>query len=149
MDRKLTWNSNMQAIYSKGLQRLYFMRKLRQYHLDKPIMKLFNCSFVESILTFCFTAWYFSLSLVNKNKLIKIVNMSSKIGGQRMRCLTELCECRVAARGRAIHADQSHPLNGEYRLLPSGRRFRVPSLDVTRTQKTFVPYSIGLMNKGT
>ena len=85
--------------------------------------------------------------MVNKNKLIKIVNMSSKIAGQRMRCLTELCESQVAARGRAIFADPSHPLNGEYDMLPLGRRLRAPFLDVTRTQRTFVPYSISLLNK--
>ncbi len=67
IDEKLSWDKNTGVIYRRGLQRLYFMWKLRQFGVDKHILVLLYRSFVESILAFCFIAWHFSLS-VNKNK---------------------------------------------------------------------------------
>ena len=147
IDRKLSWDSNTSVIYKKGLQRLYFLRRLRQFRVDRHIMILFYRSFIESVLTFCFVAWFFSLSIVNKNKLNKIVNMSSKIVGQQQLSMTRLCESRVAGKGRAILSDASHPLNTQYEMLPSGRRYRVPLLRTSRAQRSFIPTSIVLLNK--
>ena len=68
IDNKLQWTCNTDTIYKKGLQRLHFMRKLKQFRVDRDMMSLFYHSFVESILLFGSVAWYFSLSVTNKNK---------------------------------------------------------------------------------
>ncbi len=138
---------NTAAVYKKGLQRLYFMRKHRQYGVDTHLLTLFYCSFVESILTFSFVAWYFSLSVVNKNKLNKIVNMASKIAGKQQHSMIKLCEFCVVRKSYAILRDASHPLYGGYELLPSGRRYRVPLLRTARAQRSFISSSIALLNK--
>ncbi|XP_049423486.1 uncharacterized protein LOC125883334 [Epinephelus fuscoguttatus] len=62
--------------------------------------------------------------IVNKNK--QIVNMSSKIAGQKQRSMTELCESRVAGKGRAILADVLHPLH----------EFRIPLQSLTTNSQT-------------
>ena len=85
IDSKLTWNSNTDAIYKKGQQRLHCMCRLRQYNVEKGLIVLFHRSFVESALTFSFVSWYGSLSLVNKIKLQNIINVSSKISEVRFR----------------------------------------------------------------
>lgn len=58
-------------------------------------MVVFCRSFVESILIFSFIAWYFSLSVSNKNKLHNAVNMSAEISGKQQNCMTLICESRV------------------------------------------------------
>ena len=103
------------------------MRRLRQYNVEKGLMVLFHRSFVESAFTFCFVSWYGSLSLVNKNKLHKIINVSSKIAGVALRL-------------------ESMAAMYETRLLPSGRRYIVRLLKA-RASRSFVPTSIGLLNK--
>ena len=95
IDSKLTWDGNTSAIYKKGQQRMHFMRKLRQYRVDRSIMKLFYQSFIESALTFCLIAWYGALSLDNRSKLSKIVKISSKIAGVQFSCLTQIYDTRV------------------------------------------------------
>ena len=146
IDSRLTWDGNTSAIYKKGQQRLHFMRKLRQYKVDSSIMKIFYQSFIESALTFCLIAWYGALSLDNRGKLRKIVNISSRIAGIQFSCLTHIYETRVLKKGKAIACDPSHPLSDQYQLLRSGRRYCTLSLD-TRAKKTFVPTSIALLNK--
>lgn len=41
IDDKLTWSCNTDTIYKKGMQRLYFMRKLRQFKVDRDMMRVF------------------------------------------------------------------------------------------------------------
>lgn len=147
IDNKLTWTCNTDAIYKKGMQRLYFMRKLRQFRVDRDMMRLFYHSFVESILCFCSVAWYFSLSVVNKNKLHKIINMASKIACQPLNSMAMTVERRVANKAYTICDDVSHPLHQTYELLPSGRRFRLPLFQTNRARKSFIPSSIALLNK--
>lgn len=72
------------------------MRQLRQFRVDRDMMRLFYHSFVESILCFCSVAWYFSLSVANKNKLNKIINMASKIACQPLNSMAMTVETRVA-----------------------------------------------------
>ncbi len=100
---------------------------------------------MESILTFSFVAWYFSLSVVNKNKLNKIVNVASKIAGKQQHSMIKLCEFRVVRKSYAILRDASHPLYGGYELLPSGRRYRVPLLRTARAQRPCISSSIALL----
>ena len=82
--------------------------------------------------------------MVNKNKLHKIINVSSKIAGVRLESMTSMYETRV--KGRVITRDRTHPLYSQYHLLPSGRRYNVPRLQA-RASRSFVPISIGLLNK--
>jgi len=147
IDHKLQWNSNTDTIYKKGLQRLYFMRRLRQFRVDRDMMLLFYHSSVESMLLFCCVAWYFSLSVTNKNRLSKIVNLASKVAGHKLDSMAITCERRVLKKGIAINKDTSHPLYRAYELLPSGRRFRLPYFQTNRASKSFIPTSITLMNK--
>lgn len=44
-------------------------------------MVVFSFFFVDSILISSFIAWYFSLSVSNKNKLHNAVNMSAEVSG--------------------------------------------------------------------
>lgn len=61
VDNKLKWNSNIDTIYKKGMQRLHFMRRLRQFRVDREIMLLFYHSFVESTLLFLLCSLVFLL----------------------------------------------------------------------------------------
>ena len=149
IDDKLTWSCNTDTIYKKGMQRLYFMRKLRQFKVDRDMMRVFYHSFVESILCFCSVAWYFSLSVVNKNKLHKIINMASKIACQPLNSMAMTVEARVVKKANTICEDLSHPLQQAYELLPSGRRFRMPSFKTNRARQSFIPTSISMLNKTT
>ncbi|KAK0146536.1 hypothetical protein N1851_014143 [Merluccius polli] len=67
IDNKLKFDINTDAICRKGQQRLYFLRKLNSFNVDKVILSLFYKSFIESVLTFAFTAWYGGISLREKN----------------------------------------------------------------------------------
>ncbi len=112
----------MGVIYIKGLRQFYFMRKLQKFGVDREMLVMFNCLFVESILTFCSVACIFHyLYLVRTNS------------GRLLKC---------QARSQALLRDGSHSLYGEYVLLPSGRRNTVPALWTSYAQMSFQCSSI-------
>ena len=67
-DNKLKWDDNIEAIVKKGRQRLYFVRTLNSFLVDRTILTLFYKSFIESVLTFSLSCWYHSLVPGVKNK---------------------------------------------------------------------------------
>ena len=66
--------------------------------------------------------WFGSLSVNNKNVLAKVVNVCSKIVGERQASLNELYERRAVRKGRKIARDSAHVLARHFELLLSGRR---------------------------
>ena len=62
----------------------------------------------------------------SKNVLNKVVNVRDKVVSERQEHLSQLYERRVVRKARVIENDNSHVLAKCYKLLPSGRRFRVP-----------------------
>ena len=55
IDEKLRWSDNIYK--SKANKRLYFVRKLGQFNVDRTLISLFYQSVIESILSFCITCW--------------------------------------------------------------------------------------------
>jgi len=87
IDKNLTHDLNTSTICKKGLQRLYFLRRLKSFNVDKTLMVLFYRSFIESVLTFCLISFYGNLSIKNKNHLHKIVRDANKINGMQQLAL--------------------------------------------------------------
>ena len=71
-------------------------------------------SLVESILSFNITAWYGNLSVKNKNKLSKIVNIAEKVIGKSQKQLCNIFDSAVLRKAKHITADTS--------LTPSGAK---------------------------
>ena len=71
IDKNLTHDLNTSTICKKGLQRLYFLRRLNSFNVEKILMVLFYKAFIESILMFCLISFYGNLSVKNKNRLFK------------------------------------------------------------------------------
>ncbi len=49
LDDKLTSEANTDYICKKANQRLFFLRRLRDFNVDRSLLKLFYSSFIESI----------------------------------------------------------------------------------------------------
>ena len=62
----------------------------------------------------------------SRNVLKKVVNVCGKAVGERQEHLRQLYERREVRKARVIADDNSHVPAKHYKLLPSGRQFRVP-----------------------
>ena len=146
IDSKLCFESHVDAVCKKAHQRMYFLRKLRSFNVDTVFMKMFYSCFIESVLTFTFICWHGSLSIKEKNRMQGIVKVCSKSAGTPLDGVHDLHKARSLKKARAILADSSHPLWGEFMLLPSGRRYSLPRCRTKRFKRSFIPAVIPIVN---
>ena len=143
----LKWHSNTKLILKKAHQRLYFLRQLKKFNLNKEIMVNFYRAIIESILTFSTIIWFNSLSQAEKRKLNSIVNSCSRIIGVALPSLDKLYKDRLRTRCNKIILDRLHPANNIFELLPSGRRYRCMKTKTNRFINSMFPSAIRLLNE--
>ena len=147
IDSTLNFKLNCEAVCRKGHQRLFCLRKLSRFHIDRTMMTLFYRAFIESVLTFSLVSWFGNLPVKERNSLNQIIKWSGRLIGESQLCLQSLYTRQVQRLASSISADDSHPLASEFQLLPSGRRFIVPRVRTTRYRNSFVPAAVSLLNK--
>merc|ERR1711893_209277 len=78
-----------------GLQRLYYLRKLKTFHLDNEILSLFYSSIIQSAITYNTVCWWSCLSVGNKIKLERIRRSAERIIGCCLENLSDLHSKKV------------------------------------------------------
>ena len=148
IDNRLKFDSNTEMLCKKGQQRLFCLRKLAKFQVDKSLMILFYRAFVESVISFSIICWYGNLGIKQKNALNGIVRGASKIVGEKFSCLSLIYDRQVLMKASCIREDSSHPLYSAYELLPSGQWLKAPGAKNNRYKFSFVPTSIRAINGG-
>ena len=120
IDNKLNYETNCEAVFKKGNQRLHCLRKLCSFHIDSKMLTMFYCCFTESVISFSMVSWFSNLSLKNKNSLNQIVRRASQLIGEPQLNPESLYTRQLQRLAGSILEDRSHPLNGEFQPLPSG-----------------------------
>ena len=137
LDTKLTFGLHVQGVYKKCQQRLYLLRKLRPFHVEtKPLLLLYMSS-IESMLTYCIICFFPAMSVSSKNTLLCICKTASKITGLPTQPVCQTTERAMIKKAHAFANDRAHPLNTEFDLLPSQRRYRCPKCRKEQVQKHF------------
>ena len=115
VDSLLSWKEQTDAVCRKTKQRIYFLRRLRSFGMSRKILLLFFTSVVMSVLQYCSTAWVGCLPETLKARLLKQLNVCSKIVGQPLMTLFDSSYKNSVLRlARGITSNSKHPLYGEY-----------------------------------
>jgi len=147
VDSKLCFTDHVNQVCKKAHSRLYMLRKLRSFGVKPETLKLFYSSFIESLLTFSFLAWYGSLGLRDLCRLRKIVQLSEKVVGVPLRSLDMIFLDRTITRCGKILQDDGHILAQYFVPLPSGRRYKAPRVKTKRYGSSFIPSAVRLLNQ--
>ncbi|XDV19391.1 hypothetical protein PO909_024874 [Leuciscus waleckii] len=146
IDSKLSFEANCETVCKKGHQRLFFLRKLCKFQIEKTLLSMFYRAFIESVLSFSLVSWYGNLTLKSRNSINQIVKCSSRLIGEPLLNPASLYTRQVQCMGISILSDQLHPLYYEFQCLPSNRRFRVLRCTTKRYKNSFVPVVINFIN---
>ena len=82
IDATLSWSSHIDYICKRVQQRIYSLRRLRSFGASSQILSLFYTSVVQTVMLYCSTAWFNSLSVTYKNKLFSLIKICAKITGR-------------------------------------------------------------------
>lgn len=116
------------------------------FGIEKDIMMAFYRASIESIIRYGIIIWFGNLSVKLKAQLQTLIKRAGKIMGLAPpTSLQDLFDETVRKEGLKILEDSEHILHGEYELLPSGRRYRLPNCKTNRFKFSMVPWSVKLL----
>ena len=146
LNAKLAFQQHTPHTQRKSQQRLYVLRRLKSFHLRPELMLNLYRSIIEPILTYCSVISLSSVSVTEKNKLLKITNTASKMIGLPVPSMSDITDREVLREAHSVSADSSHPLCDEFTLLPSGCHFRTMKCVKNKFNNSFVPSAIHRLN---
>ncbi|KAI3371529.1 hypothetical protein L3Q82_024120 [Scortum barcoo] len=111
IDNRLDWKSNTEAVYKKGMSRLYFLRKLRSFNVGSRMLEIFYQSVVASAIFFAAVCWGSSIRAGDNNRLDKIIKKAGSVLGLRLESFETVVERRMLNRLLSIMDNDQHPLH--------------------------------------
>ena len=146
IDDKLSWSENTNNIFSKCMQRLYFLRLLRSFGIDNTILAMFYSSVIQSVVAFNAIIWWANAGKCQQDNLNRIRKKAIKLFGDTVPLLDDIVSKNVIKKVTTIRTDISHPLNHQYATMRSNHRLRAISARTVRYRASFIPNSIHLYN---
>ena len=144
IDNKLKWDKQAKEVSKKINKRMFFLRKLNYFHVDKTILELFYTSTIQSIITFCIIAWGGNVTAMNKQKIDKVVKRASKLINTPLLFFDDLLSHLSLKKILSIE-NSDHPLSCKIvRSVRTNRPIFVKCRTV-RYSKSFIPFSTKLI----
>ncbi len=132
-----TWSVQVQNVCLRVQQRLCFLRRLRVFGVNQEVLLLFYRAVIER---YGISAWFGNLSVHLKAQITRLTQRDMKITGVKQHpTLQALFEETVTRQAQQIISDPTRVLHSEYKLLPSGRRFRAHKCRLNPFKNPFVP----------
>lgn len=147
IDSKLTFNECALKKTKKMHQRMYFLRKLYNFRLERHILVMFYKSFLQSVLSFGLICVFGNMHVKDQGKLQRMIKMASRIIGIDQVSVAQLYNELILKKTDQILKDPAHPLH--YKFMRSNRstgRIIQQRIRTERYNKSFVPTSIRLYN---
>ena len=124
-------------------QRLFFMKRLSAFNVDKVLLGLFYESCIVSLFCFCINAWGGNIRAKDKNKINRVIKRSNKLANiTGYKTFDDWLLLSSQRKLAVILKDSSHPLHSSIQTSPrSGRLLHI----TTKTQRhlnSFLPYAV-------
>ena len=105
----LTWTHHTDTITKTARQQLFFLQRLRRFHMDTRIHRNFYRGTVERILTGFISAWYGSCSALKLKPLQRVVKTARHINRTALPSMEELYTQQCSKKTKRIIKDPHHP----------------------------------------
>eukprot|EP00061_Rhincodon_typus_P012764 g38688.t1 len=104
----LSWTSHVNMTVKKAQQR-FFLRWLRKFGMSiRSLTNFYRCT-IESILSWCITAWYGNCSAQDRKKLQKVVCIAQIITEANLPAMDSIYMARCHGKAANIIKDPSYP----------------------------------------
>ncbi|KAI5086515.1 gastrula zinc finger protein XlCGF28.1-like [Silurus meridionalis] len=147
--RDLSWSCHTNTLVKKARQRLYHLRRLRDLKLPFQVLKTFYTCTIESVLTGSITSWFGNSTMQDRRALQRVVQSAERTIHTKLPDLQDIYSTRCRTRARKIVKDLSHPNNGLFSLLRSGKCFRSLKANTERMRRSFFLQAIRCLNQET
>ncbi|KAK3513816.1 hypothetical protein QTP70_028871 [Hemibagrus guttatus] len=143
----LSWSCHINTMVKKGQQLLYHLRCLRDFRLPSKVLRNFYSCTIESILMGNIATWFRNSTMQDRRALQRVVRSAERIIHTKLPDLHSIYSKQCWTKARKIVKDLSHPSNGLFSLLRSGKRFRSLKANTERLRRSFFPQAIQTLNQ--
>ncbi|KAK1786581.1 hypothetical protein P4O66_003029 [Electrophorus voltai] len=148
ISQDLSWSRHTNSLGKKARQRLYHLRRLRDFRLPSKVLQNFYISIIESILTGNITVWFGNSTKQDRQAPQRVVRSAERITHTELPDLQTIYYKRCQTKARRIVKYPTHPNNRLFSLLRSGKRFRSLKTKTERLNRSFFPQAIRALNQG-
>ena len=142
-DEKLDWIKNSETLQAKIHQRLYFMRKLSAFNIDKTILHLFFESCVMSLFYFSVTAWGGNIRAQERDNMERIIKHCLKlVNSQDTILIDDILQIACKRKLNCILKDNTHPLHVFLEFSSRSGRLLHIKTKTSRHLNSFLPYAV-------
>ena len=151
IDNKLSWRDHTEYLCKKLRSRMYCLRKMKKFHVNSKILKMFYDSVFSSVWKYCLTAWGGNCRKVDQWNISSGIKQASRAIGEDLPSFDSTYETVVMRKFNKIWKDSSHPLNDKFHNSVSARsnRLILPYACTNRHKSSFVVRAMHLYNKST
>ncbi|KAK1784957.1 hypothetical protein P4O66_018387 [Electrophorus voltai] len=148
ISQDLSWSRHTNSLAKKARQRLYHLRRLRDFRLPSKVLQNFYTCTIENILTGNITVWFGNSTKQDRQARQRVVRSAERITHTELSDLQTIYYKRCQTKARRIVKDPTHPNNRLFSLLMSGKRFRSLKTKTERMKRSFFPQAMRALNQG-
>ena len=140
IDNKLNWHAHIDVLCNKLNTRLFFLKKLKSFHGNESILKMFYLALIQSVITFGISCWGGNITEGDKQKTNRSIKKAGKIVGEELPLLNDLYKKKNSiTKALNIANDPCHPLWNAYQISGRSGRFTTVHSKTERYKKSFAP----------
>ncbi|KAK1798560.1 hypothetical protein P4O66_006851, partial [Electrophorus voltai] len=117
ISQDLSWSRHTNSLAKKACQRLYHLRRLRDFRLPSKVLRNFYTCTIGSILTGNITVWFVNSTKQIRQALQRVVRSAEHITHMELPDLQTIYYRRCQTKARRIVKDPTHPNNRFFSLL--------------------------------
>ena len=87
---RLDWTQHASSVISKINKRMFFVRKLSYFKIDKTLISLFYQAVIQSLISFCVITWGGNALAKDINKISTVIKQATKITGITQKSFDEI-----------------------------------------------------------
>ncbi|KAK2831401.1 hypothetical protein Q7C36_016487 [Tachysurus vachellii] len=119
------------------------------FKLPSRVLKTFYTCTIESVLTGSITSWFGNSTMQDRQVLQIVVQSAERTIHTEFPDLQDIYSTWCRTRARKIVKHLSHPNNGLFSLLRSGKRFHSLKANTERMKRSFFLQAIRSLNQET
>ena len=139
IDNELNCHGHVDVLCNKLNKRLFFLKKLKSFHVNESILKMSYQALIQSVITLGISCWGGNITEGDKQKINRSIKKSGKIVGEELPLLNDLYKEHSITKALNIVNDPCHPLWNAYQISGRSGRFITVHSKTERYKKSFVP----------
>ena len=138
MDDQLSWHQHTDYLIKKLNPRMYCLRKLFKFNVNKDILRMFYESVIVGVWNYCICAWGGNVRLYDAKRIDSVTSKARRLVGT-CKSFNNIYNDAVQSKFHKIWKDNTHPLHNIFAAAESERsgRMRLPQSVTNRHSSSF------------